>query len=69
MDNKWNIISRLNIPALSVPIYEHHVNLLLEFGKDLESTMKLYQKQKSDPPITRNSPPVAGELFIIFFIV
>ena len=61
MNNKRNIFSRLNIPALGEPIYEHHVHLLLEFGKDLESTMKLYQKQKSDPPISRNSPPIAGE--------
>ena len=32
----------------------------LSFFRDLETCRKLYQKQKNDPPILRNLPPVRG---------
>jgi len=48
------------LPALQDPIHDCYVRLMMEFGKELEMTMRLYQKQKSDPPIGRNMPPIAG---------
>lgn len=50
----------MNLPALKEAIHEHYKRLLQEFGKELEVTMRLYQKQKDDPPIARNMPPIAG---------
>ena len=32
------------------------------YGMDLEQTQQLYEKQKHDPPIPRNLPPVAGNI-------
>jgi len=39
---------------------------MMEFGKELEMTMRLYQKQKSDPPIGRNMPPIAGLFNVLY---
>lgn len=52
----------LNIPALQEPIHEHYMKLFADFGKDLEVLMRLYQKQKQNPPIARNMPPIAGKI-------
>ena len=41
---------------------EHYTRLLLEFGKELELTMRLYQKERTNPPIPRNMPPIAGKI-------
>ena len=35
--------------------------ILSSYAKDLESVKKIYQKQKSDPVIPRNLPPIAGQ--------
>ena len=32
------------------------------YGLDLETVQKIYDKQKPAPPTTRNAPPVAGNI-------
>lgn len=32
------------------------------YGMELEQVQQLYEKQKHDPPISRNLPPVAGNI-------
>lgn len=56
--------TRLNLPSLQEPINDYYITLLMEFGKELEVTMRCYQKQKNDPPIGRNMPPIAGKHFL-----
>ena len=36
--------------------------ILQNYGLELEQVQQLYEKQKHDPPIPRNSPPVAGNI-------
>jgi dynein heavy chain len=38
------------------------------YGLDLETVQKIYDKQKTAPPITRNSPPVTGDVESAWFI-
>ena len=38
------------------------MRVLINYGRDLESVRKLYQKGKDDPPVMRNMPPVAGKI-------
>ena len=58
--------TRLNLPSLQEPINDSYITLLMEFGKELEVTMRCYQKQKNDPPIGRNMPPIAGNFYLSF---
>ena len=41
---------------------DKYLRVLSNFGRDLESVRKLYQKHKDDPPVPRNFPPVAGKI-------
>ncbi|GAB1603059.1 dynein axonemal heavy chain 5 [Argonauta hians] len=41
---------------------EHYHTLLRHYNKDLEAVRKLYQKQKIDPAIARNMPPLSGRI-------
>ena len=38
------------------------MKIINQYGKDLESIRKLYQKCKNDPPVPRNLPPVSGKI-------
>ena len=53
---------RLQLQSLKAPIQEQYTRLLLQFGKEIEHTSKIYQKHKSDPPIGRDLPPIAGRI-------
>lgn len=54
---------RLNLPNLGIP--EKYQKILSHYGRDIEMVSKLYQKNKSDPPVARDLPPIAGK--IVFF--
>lgn len=41
---------------------DRYHTLLRHYSKDLETVRKLYQKQKLEPAIARNMPPVAGRI-------
>ncbi|NXH93693.1 DYH8 protein, partial [Pachycephala philippinensis] len=52
----------LNMPCLQEEI-AHTVGCILQhYVADLETTKKLYQAQKDDPPLARNMPPIAGKI-------
>ncbi len=48
----------LNLPNLGVQ--EKYQRILNHYARDIEMVSKLYQKNKADPPIARDLPPVAG---------
>ena len=50
----------LNLPNLG--IQDKYQRILNHYARDIEVISKIYQKNKSDPPIARDLPPIAGEL-------
>ena len=38
------------------------MQVLHNYGRDLETVRKLYQKQKNEPIIPRNLPPISGKI-------
>ncbi|CAH1780133.1 unnamed protein product, partial [Owenia fusiformis] len=51
---------RLNIPNLGIA--EKYQRILHQYGRDIEMVSKIYQKNKSDPPVARDLPPIAGKI-------
>uniref|UniRef100_A0A670IDT3 Dynein axonemal heavy chain 5 n=1 Tax=Podarcis muralis TaxID=64176 RepID=A0A670IDT3_PODMU len=50
----------VRIPNLGID--EKYKIILQNYGHDIEMVSKLYSKQKNDPPLGRNLPPVAGKI-------
>ncbi|KAG8123396.1 hypothetical protein E2320_018801 [Naja naja] len=53
---------KLNMPCLQNEIAYTIGRILQHYVAELESTKKLYQVQKDNPPLARNMPPVAGKI-------
>ncbi|XP_073341884.1 dynein axonemal heavy chain 5 isoform X2 [Pagrus major] len=51
---------RLSIPDLGIE--EKYQRILQNYGRDIETVSRIYMKQKLDPPIGRDLPPVAGRI-------
>ncbi|XP_070823538.1 dynein axonemal heavy chain 5 isoform X4 [Chaetodon trifascialis] len=51
---------RLGIPDLGID--EKYQRILQNYGRDIEMVSRIYMKQKLDPPIGRDLPPVAGRI-------
>ncbi|XP_064640332.1 dynein axonemal heavy chain 5-like isoform X2 [Lineus longissimus] len=51
---------RLALPNLG--IHEKYARILSHYGRDIEMVSKIYQKNKSDPPVARDLPPIAGKI-------
>ena len=51
-----------SISGSNLDINEKYTKVLMNYGRDLESIRKLYQKYKQEPMIPRNLPPVAGRI-------
>ena len=49
---------RLNLPDL--PTAEKYQRILSHYGRDIEMVSKIYQKNKNEPPVARDLPPIAG---------
>uniref|UniRef100_A0A8B9EBA4 Dynein axonemal heavy chain 5 n=1 Tax=Anser cygnoides TaxID=8845 RepID=A0A8B9EBA4_ANSCY len=43
-------------------IFLMYQKILQNYGHDIEAICKLYTKQKQDPPLARNLPPIAGRI-------
>lgn len=54
------ILKRLGLPALNVA--EKYTTILQRFGREIENTAKNYQRNKNDPPIARDLPPISGKI-------
>ncbi|NXL61516.1 DYH5 protein, partial [Chordeiles acutipennis] len=52
--------SRLQIPSLGID--EKYQKILQNYGNDIETVCKIYTRQKQDPPLARNLPPIAGKI-------
>ena len=48
----------LNLPNLG--IQEKYQRILSHYARDIDMVSKLYQKNKADPPVARDLPPIAG---------
>lgn len=53
-------LSRLQIP--NIDIDEKYQKILQNYGRHIETVCKIYTKQKHDPPLARNLPPIAGKI-------
>lgn len=53
-------LNRLGIPDLGID--EKYQQILQNYGRDIEMVSHIYMKQKLDPPIGRDLPPVAGRI-------
>nr|XP_031299189.1 dynein heavy chain 5, axonemal-like [Camelus dromedarius] len=51
---------RLNIPDLGIDDKYRHI--LENYGADIDMISKLYTKQRCDPPLARDQPPIAGKI-------
>uniref|UniRef100_G1KES7 Dynein axonemal heavy chain 5 n=1 Tax=Anolis carolinensis TaxID=28377 RepID=G1KES7_ANOCA len=51
---------RLGIPKLGID--EKYQVILQNYGHEIDVVSKLYSKQKNDPPLGRNLPPMAGKI-------
>ncbi|WAR12300.1 DYH5-like protein [Mya arenaria] len=51
---------RLNLPGL--PIQEKYTRILAHYGRDIEMVSRIYQKNKNEPPVARDLPPIAGKI-------
>ncbi|XP_074730329.1 dynein axonemal heavy chain 5 isoform X2 [Strix uralensis] len=51
---------RLQIPNLGID--EKYQKILQNYGHDIETVCKIYTRQKQDPPLARNLPPIAGKI-------
>ncbi|KAM8728478.1 dynein axonemal heavy chain 8-like [Acanthopagrus schlegelii] len=53
---------RLNFPWLKKEISNVLGLILQHYASELEFVKKLYERQREDPPLARNMPPVAGRI-------
>ncbi|XP_059863189.1 dynein axonemal heavy chain 5 [Delphinus delphis] len=51
---------RLDIPNLGID--DKYRRILENYGADIDMISKLYTKQKDDPPLARDQPPIAGKI-------
>uniref|UniRef100_A0A1I8FY30 Dynein heavy chain 5, axonemal n=1 Tax=Macrostomum lignano TaxID=282301 RepID=A0A1I8FY30_9PLAT len=51
---------RLKIPRLGID--EKYQKILAFYGKELEAAVRIYNKNKDDPPIARDLPPIGGKI-------
>uniref|UniRef100_A0AAR2JKW7 AAA+ ATPase domain-containing protein n=1 Tax=Pygocentrus nattereri TaxID=42514 RepID=A0AAR2JKW7_PYGNA len=56
----YRVILLLCIPDLGIE--EKYQKVLQNYGRDIEMVSRIYTKQKMEPPIARDLPPVAGKI-------
>jgi len=49
---------RLSISNLDVT--DKYQRILAHYARDLDTVARIYQKNKTDPPIARDLPPISG---------
>ena len=50
---------KLQLPNLGIK--EKYQRILNHYGRDIEMVSKLYTKNKNEPPVARDLPPIAGK--------
>ncbi|KAK3610339.1 hypothetical protein CHS0354_029807 [Potamilus streckersoni] len=51
---------KLDLPDLG--IHEKYQRILSHYGRDIDNVSKNYQKNKNEPPVARDLPPIAGKI-------
>ena len=51
-----------SITGPRLDLHHKYLQVLVSYGKDLETARKLYQRQKHEPMIARNLPPISGKI-------
>ena len=51
-----------NLALPNLNFEERYMRILMAYGRDIETISKLYQRNKADPPLPRNWPPIAGRI-------
>ncbi|CAH1798803.1 unnamed protein product, partial [Owenia fusiformis] len=62
IDKALQLLEKFEKIGAQLDLSEKYNKILHDYGKDLEAVRKIYQKSKSEPPIARNLPPVAGKI-------
>ncbi|GCC35016.1 hypothetical protein chiPu_0013494 [Chiloscyllium punctatum] len=52
----------LRISGPQLDLTDKYLMLLQQFGRDLDLIRRTYQKQRENPPVPRNVPPVSGKI-------
>ena len=50
----------LNLPNMG--IQDKYLRILNHYAKDIDYVSRTYQKNKTDPPVARDLPPIAGKV-------
>lgn len=48
--------------AIDRQLFDKQNEILLQFGREIDNLLQIFERQKLDPPITRNQPIVAGAI-------
>uniref|UniRef100_A0A8C4U7Q9 Dynein axonemal heavy chain 5 n=1 Tax=Falco tinnunculus TaxID=100819 RepID=A0A8C4U7Q9_FALTI len=56
------LIMCFSLELYRIDLNEKYTIVLQQYSQDIEFVRKLYQKQKENPPIPRNIPPVTGKI-------
>ncbi|CAF0945608.1 unnamed protein product [Adineta steineri] len=51
-----------DLEGVKIDFADKYSKLLQNYGKELDSVRKIYEKNKEDPPLSRNLPPTAGRI-------
>ncbi|KAL3320549.1 Dynein heavy chain 8, axonemal [Cichlidogyrus casuarinus] len=63
VDKLLSVLQRFEeIKILKFDFGEKYSAILNNYAKELESVRRLYQKQKTNPPLARNFPPMSGKI-------
>jgi len=60
----WLLRKFENLGLPNLGIQEKYQRILLHYSRDIDMVTKIYQKNKSDPPVARDLPPIAGGYMI-----
>ena len=51
-----------DLDGVKIDFADKYAKLLQSFSKELDSVRRIYEKNKEDPPLSRNLPPTAGRI-------
>jgi len=51
-----------DLEGVKIDFSDKYSKLLQNFSKELDAVRKIYEKNKEDPPLSRNLPPTAGRI-------
>ena len=60
LNQYYNLLHRLRLPCLNIA--ERYRLIIVMYIKDLEAIQRNYNKNKENPPIPRDLPPIAGRI-------